>query len=220
MQGPTNIKCRNVCIASSDFCLFLSGTIRHCTLDTCLVFLYNNFHLKQFPLRWKIVVHVCVHEKYPWFLSDFTQSWDESNKFLYSSSVSWHKNPFSTLSLSKVGQTCQANKCIFVVFGCKRTKNQTSEWKVVLQYRKSGEQIGISQALLWNMHASFYESTKLLLPWCNTKLETRKCVLHLLSPYSFSQYSPFMKRLITEHVLVSCTAYIYLSLLKQTNCVH
>ena len=50
----------------------------------------------------------------------------------------------------------------FVVFGCKRTKNQTSEWKVVLQYRKSGEQIGISQVLLWNMHASFHESTKLL----------------------------------------------------------
>ena len=75
-----------------------------------------------------IVVHVCVHEKYPWFLSDFTQNWDASNKFLYSSSASWHENPFSSLSLSKVGQTCQANKCIYVVFGCKRTKNQTREW--------------------------------------------------------------------------------------------
>ena len=49
------------------------------------------------------VVHVCLHEKYPWFLSDFTQNWDVSNKFLYSSSVSWHENPFSTLRLSKVG---------------------------------------------------------------------------------------------------------------------
>ena len=77
-----------------------------------------------------IVVHVCLHEKYPWFLSDFTPNWDVPNKFLYSSSVSWHENPFSMLSLSKVGQTCQANKCISVVFSCKWTKNQTSEWQL------------------------------------------------------------------------------------------
>jgi hypothetical protein len=44
------------------------------------------------------------------------------------------------------------------------------------------------------------------LPWCSTELETRKCVLHLLSPYSFSQYSPFMNWLITEHGVVACTA--------------
>jgi hypothetical protein len=77
-----------------------------------------------------IVVQVCLHEKYPWFLSDFTQNWDVSNKFLYSSPVSWHENPFSTLSLSKVGQICQANKCISVVFSCKWTKNQTSDWQL------------------------------------------------------------------------------------------
>ena len=32
----------------------------------------------------------------------------------------------------------------------------------VLQYMKSGIQIGISQSLPWNTHTSFHDSTKLL----------------------------------------------------------